>query len=136
MRLEVFKQVKILKLPSKKHISKLVSQVCGILGKQKGENLSVAFVGDKEIEKLNEHFLKRRGPTDILSFSGEGAFFGEIIINYCAVRSGAKASGFSMASIFNRLIVHGVLSLFGMDHHGAQAVTMLRVEERILKNLC
>ena len=80
----------------------------------KGENretqtISLAFVSEEEIKKLNQKFRKKNKPTDVLSFElKEDGYLGEIIICPEIV----KEKGEEVLEVF----IHGILHLCGYDH--------------------
>ena len=73
------------------------------------ENISLAFVGKKEIQELNKKYRKKNKPTDVLSFNlDEKDCLGDIVICPEIV----KEKGEEMLEVF----VHGILHLLGYDH--------------------
>ena len=86
--------------------------------------LSVVIVGDDEIAGLNQTYLHRKGPTNVIAFAmREGAYadispqlLGDVVISIeTAYREGQEA-GIDPAKRFDQLLVHGILHLFGFDH--------------------
>jgi probable rRNA maturation factor len=86
--------------------------------------LSIVLVGDEEIRSLNRRYLKRRGPTNVLAFPmREGEFgnlypnlLGDVVISLPTARREAEEAGISLEAMVDRLLVHGILHLFGYDH--------------------
>jgi probable rRNA maturation factor len=78
-------------------------------------NVSLAFVGDKKIRQLNKKYRGIDRVTDVLSFSGEGNFLGEIIIDYSQIRRQAKKFGNKQKDELVFILVHGLLHLLGYD---------------------
>jgi probable rRNA maturation factor len=97
------------------------------LGCRDGE-LSLLFTDDKHIAALNHHFLKREGPTNVLAFpmidsdhSGPDVpMLGDIVISLDAAMRDAKSVGETLDKTINRLLVHGLLHLFGYDHEKSE----------------
>lgn len=97
-------------------------------GENRGtETLSLAFVGKKEIKKLNKKFRKKNKATDVLSFklSAEGGpafggkgeeYLGEIIICPEIVKENARKSGMTFKKEMMKVFAHGILHLLGYDH--------------------
>ena len=85
--------------------------------------LSIVLVGDEEIGSLNWRYLKRRGPTNVLAFPmREGEFgdlhpnlLGDVVISLPTARREAEEAGTSLEAMVDRLLVHGILHLFGYD---------------------
>ncbi len=102
--------------------------VLDALGFPDGE-LSILIVDDAEIADLNETYLHRSGPTNVIAFAmREGDFsqisphvLGDVVISAETARREAEAAGVSFWERFVQLLVHGALHLFGYDHEGAEA---------------
>jgi probable rRNA maturation factor len=125
-----------------------------------GAELSLMFVDETAIAGLNERFLGRKGPTDVLSFpiedeligpghvpeqevSGPGRgpleieemplLIGDVVIcPQVAFRQAPEHAG-SYDDEVALLLVHGILHLLGMDHQEeAEAATMEALEQQLL----
>lgn len=102
--------------------------VLDALGFPDGE-LSILIVDDADIAELNETYLHRSGPTNVIAFSmREGDFpqispqmLGDVVISTETARREADAAGIPFRERFVQLLVHGVLHLFGYDHEGPEA---------------
>jgi probable rRNA maturation factor len=86
--------------------------------------LSIVIVDDAEIAELNQRYLQRSGPTNVLAFPMQEGEFGEIsphllgdvvISADTAAREGREA-GIPMVAHMIALLVHGILHLLGYDH--------------------
>jgi probable rRNA maturation factor len=86
--------------------------------------LSIVIVDDAEIAELNQRYLQRSGPTNVLAFAMQEGEFGEIsphllgdvvISADTAAREGREA-GIPMVAHLIALLVHGILHLLGYDH--------------------
>lgn len=101
--------------------------------------VSIAFVGDDEIGRLNEEWLGRDGPTDVLSFGlGEAPLVADIYISVDTARRNAARFGVELREELLRLVVHGVLHAAGYDHpEGEERATskMFELQERLLERL-
>jgi probable rRNA maturation factor len=107
--------------------------------------VTVCFVSDAEIIRLNENFRHKRGSTDVLSFPshrqrsrkhGKTApphtppYLGDIAISPTAARRNAAEYGRTLPVELRILILHGLLHLLGYDHetdHGQ----MTRLENKL-----
>lgn len=83
--------------------------------KKGGYELSIAIVGDAEMRKLNKAYRELDKPTDVLSFAGEGNFYGEIILDFAQIKKQAKELKKSIKEELIFILVHGLLHLEGMD---------------------
>ncbi len=77
--------------------------------------ISIAFIGDQVMARLNQQYRKLKRPTDILSFAGEGSDLGEIIIDYVQIKRQAKKYSKSINQELIFILVHGLLHLLGHD---------------------
>jgi probable rRNA maturation factor len=113
--------------------------------------LTVCLVSDAEIARLNETFRKKKGPTDVLSFSATarrrpvrlrrsaktaktGDYLGDIAISPLTARRYARKNGRKLSSELQVLILHGLLHLLGYDHETDRG-EMDRVERKLRKRL-
>ena len=84
----------------------------------------MVLVDDARIAVLNQAYLHRQGPTNVISFpmrEGEHGdvnphLLGDVVISMdtCA-REGCQAD-LTTEERFYQLLVHGILHLFGYDH--------------------
>lgn len=107
--------------------NKIRSYVEKVLEKLKfdGEEISILFCDDKEIQELNKNYRDIDSPTDILSFENgseyeddEGTWkeTGDIAISFETLPKNAEYFGVSENEELKRLLIHGVLHLNGYDH--------------------
>jgi probable rRNA maturation factor len=98
-----------------------------ILGKK--YDLTINFISDKEIQKLNQIYRNINKPTDILSFP-LNKNTGEIFI--CLKVAAKKAPCFNRTktNYLAFLVIHGLVHLKGFEH----SAKMERVEEKYRKN--
>ena len=81
--------------------------------------LSIAFVDNERITKLNREHLGHRGATDVISFALSDAsegLVGDIYIAPDVARRNAAEQGIPVRDELRRLVVHGVLHVIGYDH--------------------
>ena len=86
--------------------------------------LSLLFTDDRYIAELNRKYLKKDGPTDVISFPmNEGDenepnsyLLGDIVISIETAVRQADREGHSLGKELYNLIIHGVLHLLGYDH--------------------
>ncbi len=126
----------------------------------KGETeVSLLFVDEDAIAALNEKFLGKSGPTDVLSFpieddpgptgrspdlggSGPGSspeegllsLLGDVVICPAVASRNAAEHEVSLDDEVALLVVHGLLHLLGMDHEkDAEAERMEALEQQLLQ---
>ena len=103
--------------------------------------LSIAFVTDREIARLNWEHLRHRGPTDVVSFrfaagAKNGPITGDVYIAPGVARRNAAMHGTGVREELLRLVVHGVLHVLGHDHPTDDSrihSPMWRRQERLLR---
>ncbi|MDJ0781039.1 MAG: rRNA maturation RNase YbeY [Desulfosarcinaceae bacterium] len=86
--------------------------------------LSIVLVDDDEIAALNQQYLQRSGPTNVIAFSmREGAFsevtphlIGDVVISLDTCRSESEGAAMPFEERLDDLLIHGILHLFGYDH--------------------
>jgi probable rRNA maturation factor len=111
-----------------------------------GREVTICFIGDREIAQLNRRFRGKSKPTDVLSFPANGAgakefasasdeeILGDIAISPQAARRNAKRFGRTLEDELRVLILHGVLHLAGYDHETDDG-EMERIESRLRRKL-
>jgi len=104
----------------------------------KGE-VSILLLDDAGITGLNEQYLKKKGPTDVISFPMRNAAFpgvqpqllGDIAISLETAQRQADRRGVSLHEEVCALLVHGVLHLIGHDHELSPAHSRrMKAQER------
>ena len=91
--------------------------------------ISVSFIDNEEIHRINRDYRKIDRPTDVISFafldnedrakeyaSGMPVILGDIYISLDKASEQAKEYGHSMKRELCFLFVHGLLHLLGYDH--------------------
>lgn len=107
--------------------------------------LSILFVNDNKIQKLNKEYRGIDRPTDVLSFSmdeGEGGginpwLLGDVIISLETAARQAEEKGHSLEKEVLILLIHGILHLLGYEHENSPeyAKVMEKKEKEILKDI-
>lgn len=90
--------------------------------------ISILILDDPQIEKLNQQYLNRQGPTNVIAFAmREGEFpdltpdlLGDVVISTDTAAREAQVASMSMERRFNELLVHGILHLMGYDHETSE----------------
>jgi probable rRNA maturation factor len=115
------------------------------LGKD-GWDLSVLLCDDKFIRTLNLQYRDKDEPTDVLSFEqgesyrdperGERYLAGDIVISLDSLARNADENGIPREEELERLLVHGILHLSGMDHEDNDpGRPMIVLQEELLARL-
>ncbi len=121
--------------------------------------VSLLFVDEVTIASLNERFLDKEGPTDVLSFpiedeadrsgrspdeggtgpgsieadTGRLVLLGDVVICPAVAARNAADHGVSVDDELALLVVHGILHLLGMDHElDGEAERMEQREQQLL----
>ncbi|MDO8592301.1 MAG: rRNA maturation RNase YbeY [bacterium] len=101
------------------------------------QELSLAFIGDAAMKKLNRKYRGQDSRTDILSFRGEADFFGELIIDYAQIKRQAKQFGQTAEHELAFILVHGLLHLIGYDDKTErERKKMIKIGEEFIKRHC
>ncbi len=110
--------------------------------KLKSSDVSIVFVNDAAIRKLNKQFRGKDYPTDVLSFPHQAETFeskaqnalGEIVISVDRAAKQAKENRLDLTNEIEQLILHGLLHLCGYDHETDNG-EMNRLELKLRKKL-
>lgn len=123
---------------SKQRAARDARRVLSVLGLSDAQ-LSLVLADDEEMAKINELFLGRKGPTNVIAFSqleGEGSpvnpnLLGDIVISVDTCRRESTEAAVSFHGRFLQLLVHGVLHLLGYEHEaGGELARAMEAEER------
>ena len=121
--------------------AELARQVLDARGVKGDTEVSLLFVDEDAIAALNEQFLGKSGPTDVLSFpiedepgptgrspdlggTGPGteaeggplSLLGDVVVCPAVAARNAVEHGVTFEDEVALLVVHGLLHLLGMDH--------------------
>ncbi len=97
--------------------------------------VSISFVDDAEIRRLNRMYRKKDKITDVLSFGSpdgdRSGYLGDVIISFPqAVR---QAEDEDLELELTDLLVHGILHVLGYDHEKAEdADEMFPLQDKIV----
>lgn len=118
-----------------KLLEKVVVTAAELEGYSGGE-VSIAFVTKSKIKELNNDYRDQDSVTDVLSFPMDAEVLGDIIISAQIASEQAKEYNHSLKRELSYLTVHGMMHLFGYDHHGQEEKNEMRQkEERVLTQL-
>ena len=151
LKVQISNRQKDVKIPS--GIRLLIRRCCtAVLDAENFEGsaeVSVSFINNEEIKKLNAQYRNKDIETDVLSFPlGENGNYdvnhetgakmlGDIVISVEKAVSQAELYGHTLQREIGFLTVHSMLHLLGYDHEngGLEATLMREKEEEILSRL-
>ena len=134
---EIQRVFEISSVPASTRMSEWASAV--MADRVEDSELVIRVVGIEESSALNQQYRKKKGPTNVLSFSYEKSdtvpleTFGDLVICASVVEKEAAEQKKSLDAHWAHMIVHGVLHLLGYDHiEEADALEMEALEQAIL----
>ena len=96
--------------------------------------VSLAFVDNATIQRLNQRYLQHDEPTDVLSFPFNdgpgGKLGGELVIGAEVAQLEAQAGGHAVEAELALYVIHGLLHLCGYDDKTAKEAAEMRSKER------
>jgi probable rRNA maturation factor len=96
--------------------------------------VSLAFVDNATIHRLNKRFLDHDEPTDVLSFPLSEAnakkLQGELVIGAEVALAQATERGHDVKAELTLYVIHGLLHLCGYDDHDDEEAQKMRQRER------
>ena len=90
--------------------------------------LCIKLVDEATITELNEHWMEKEGPTDVLAFpmdelrpgmldeEPEEGVLGDLVLCHSIAAKQAVTAGHAVEDEVDLLTVHGILHLLGYDH--------------------
>lgn len=128
----------------KENVKKIVNEVLRLEGIKNNISVNLLFTGNKRIEALNKRFLRRDGPTDVITFGLKGAsaaneakgFLGEIAISVEKARENAKRFKNPLEKEISLYIIHGMLHLLGYGDESKKEKRVMKARQnKILKQI-
>jgi probable rRNA maturation factor len=96
--------------------------------------VSLAFVDNPTIHRLNKRYLDHDEPTDILTFPmsepGAKKLAGELVIGAEVALAQATERGHDVQAELALYVIHGLLHLCGFDDHEDADIRAMRERER------
>lgn len=118
----------------KRETNEWIKQVAAIHGKKCGD-IAYIFCSDEKILEVNNQYLNHDYYTDIITFdyTEKNRISGDIFISVDTVLSNSKEYCSSFNEEINRIIIHGILHLCGIQDKGdAERASMTRWENEAL----
>jgi probable rRNA maturation factor len=101
---------------------------------ERDAEISLAFVDNPTIHRLNARYLKHDEPTDVLSFplSDPGAtkLQGELVIGAEVAKEQAAERGHDVEAELALYVIHGLLHLCGYNDHSEHDAQFMSERER------
>ena len=125
----------------KREISRGIKAVAATYGRKVGE-IGYMFVDDEKILEVNNEYLGHDYYTDIITFDyDEGDVLnGDLVISLDTVRTNAELFKKSYDDELNRVIIHGILHLCGINDKGPGEREIMEENENkalaLLKEMC
>lgn len=123
-------------------IKKLMEFSINDLGLHPECDLTLAFIGDEEMEELHIKWMDLAGTTDVMSFPMDElrpndptpGILGDILISPIVARAQAVKAGHSFEHEVAILAAHGLLHLLGYDHQELEdEKVMFALQEDLVK---
>lgn len=126
-----------------RRLKQIAGAVLELTGRPDAE-LSLALIGNAEMQKLNARYRRKDYPTDVLSFPaadylpGDAVPLGDVIISLDKAAAQAKEHRHTLDQEVVTLVIHGIVHLLGYDHErSAEAARIMsRLEKKIARQLC
>jgi len=140
MIIEILDETRELEPSYKRGLKEISASVLKSLNAPKDSELSISFIDDEKMRGLNRTYRDIDHTTDVLSFpQGEGpdtTILGDIVISLSTADRNSRRYGITREEEIKKLIVHGILHLFGYDHKKKKERDEMREKEKeILHNL-
>jgi len=118
---------------SQNFVKRVVLDFCRMY-KVKESELSIVFIGDRLMRRLNKQLRRKDKVTDILTFSGEDDLFGELIIDYQQIKRQAAKFALPVRIELAYILIHGLLHLRGhKDDLEKDAQKMAEIGQSLIK---
>ncbi len=100
--------------------------------------VTIVFISEGEIRRLNREFRGKDEATDVLSFAptDEGSL-GELALCLSVIKRQAREHDLSVNEELGYMVLHGVLHLLGYDHElsARDSKRMLSLQDRVFETL-
>ena len=114
------------------------------LAEREDAELSLALIGNAEMQKLNARYRDKDYPTDVLSFPAaknlpaQAPLLGDVIICVDKAAEQAKERRRTLDQEIVTLLIHGIVHLLGYDHERSakDARIMTGIEKKMASQLC
>jgi probable rRNA maturation factor len=122
-------------------LRRIVQHLLSSLPPSRGFDLGICIVGQEEMNRLNETFLRHGGSTDVITFDYTGAaqsgpVQGELFVCLDEALLQARRFRVTWQAELTRYVIHGLLHLCGYDDQQPRALRRMKtVENRLLRRV-
>lgn len=112
---------------SKEWLQKIISNYSFEL-----ESLNYIFCSDEYLHQMNVDYLDHDTLTDVITFDNsdiEGVIEGDVFISIDRVVENARSFNISLEMELHRVMVHGLLHLFGFDDKRPELKNLMKSKE-------
>lgn len=122
----------------------LIRRAVGLVLTSEGRrdvDVSVAFLDDPDMRRLNYEYLGKDRTTDVIAFAipdEDGPTLGDVYLGWEQARRQANELGVTLPEELARLAIHGTLHVLGHDHPEGperEQSEMFVLQERLLARL-
>ena len=115
---------------NEQQIRNWIKAVAATYQKKVGE-IGYLFCSDERILEVNRQFLQHDYYTDIITFDycQGNRIAGDLVISLDTVRTNAEQFGAEYETELNRVIIHGILHLCGINDKGPGEREIMEAEE-------
>ncbi len=102
------------------------------------KEVTIVFLTEKQMQKINHQFRGYNKPTDILSFSStDKKSLGELLLCVAVLIKQAKEHDHSLEREMFYMLIHGLLHLLGYDHEIslAEEKLMFKLQDNCFRQL-
>lgn len=101
------------------------------------KTVGIVIIGTANMKALNKKYRRKNKVTDVLSFSGDQNFLGDVVLCAPQIQKQAKEHKLSEAEEFSYLLIHGLLHLLGYDHEVSkrEAQKMFKIQDKLFADL-
>jgi probable rRNA maturation factor len=110
-------------------------------GERRAAHISVTFLGQAAMQRLNREYKRHDRPTDVIAFAlpqPDGTVAGDVYLCRGVAAREAHHRSIPVRQELLRLVIHGTLHVLGHDHpedKGRERSSMWKRQERYLRDV-
>ena len=133
MKISISDETGLLGARDNSGLRKIASAVLRGMSLPSSTELSLTFIDDRSMRRLNRQWRNIDRATDVLAFPQDGGpdytLLGDIVISLETAERQSVRYGNTLREEIKKLIVHGALHLLGHDHKKKREKEIMREEE-------